>query len=252
MAQSFDIFNKTNLMTLLLSAMTAAITGWAAWYFVSADVYSLPANEIGDYLAGVFAPLALLWLIAAVFLQKSELAAQRQELANARFVALQHVEQARKNVAFIEEQTKILTDQRVLAKQDYADRQIDDFIYQIDSLFSRMAGSVIAELQTNNFRKFLKPIPKKDDESPAQYIMSAIARFDKSVGEFVAEATVAASDSSKNTTIKKHFTAKLAGIAFAMREIKQLCSDASPSKRALVSTLEFDRMLKAYEVYKSA
>ncbi|MEP1443259.1 MAG: hypothetical protein ABJK39_09650 [Hyphomicrobiales bacterium] len=37
-------------------------------------------NELGDFLAGAFAPVAFLWLVAAVFIQSRELAAQRQEL----------------------------------------------------------------------------------------------------------------------------------------------------------------------------
>jgi hypothetical protein len=41
----------------------------------------MTANETGDFLAGFFAPLAFLWLAAAVFIQSQELRAQRHELA---------------------------------------------------------------------------------------------------------------------------------------------------------------------------
>lgn len=39
-----------------------------------------PPNEFGDALAGIFAPLAFLWLVVTVLLQSRELALQREEL----------------------------------------------------------------------------------------------------------------------------------------------------------------------------
>jgi hypothetical protein len=47
----------------------------------------LAPNEIGDFLAGVFAPLAFIWLSWAVVLQSQELRAQRDDNALSREVA---------------------------------------------------------------------------------------------------------------------------------------------------------------------
>lgn len=46
--------------------------------------YDLPddANELGDFLAGVFSPLAFLWLIVGYFLQARELNLTRKELSS--------------------------------------------------------------------------------------------------------------------------------------------------------------------------
>ena len=41
-------------------------------------------NELGDFLAGVFTPVALGWLVYGYFLQKTELGLQRQELQQTR------------------------------------------------------------------------------------------------------------------------------------------------------------------------
>ena len=41
-------------------------------------------NELGDFLAGVFTPVALGWLVYGYFLQKTELGLQRQELQETR------------------------------------------------------------------------------------------------------------------------------------------------------------------------
>lgn len=45
-----------------------------------ADFTSLKLNEIGDFLAGVFAPLALLWLVIGYFQQGDELSQNSQAL----------------------------------------------------------------------------------------------------------------------------------------------------------------------------
>jgi hypothetical protein len=57
--------------------------------------YALPveANELGDLLAGVFSPLAFLWLIVGYFLQASELSLTRKEL-NRQTIALNDQVQA--------------------------------------------------------------------------------------------------------------------------------------------------------------
>lgn len=51
------------------------------------SINCLTLNEFGDFLAGLFAPLAFLWLVVAVFVQKDELRAQLIEFQ--RFYALQ-------------------------------------------------------------------------------------------------------------------------------------------------------------------
>lgn len=51
-------------------------------FLVKCGLKSLKAmelNALGDYLAGTFAPLAFLWLVVAVFVQKEELRAQLKE-----------------------------------------------------------------------------------------------------------------------------------------------------------------------------
>lgn len=55
-------------------------------YFDEADLRSLPLNNIGDALAGAFAPVAFLWLFIATWMQRIELGLQRQELADTRAV----------------------------------------------------------------------------------------------------------------------------------------------------------------------
>lgn len=71
---------------------------WSIWISEAAPTISansktaatfkcMSPNEIGDFLAGSFAPLAFVWLAFAVVLQSLELSAQRKELEMTRGVA---------------------------------------------------------------------------------------------------------------------------------------------------------------------
>ncbi len=60
------------------------------------EAWALAPNELGDFLAGVFTPLALGWLVYGYFLQTRELGLQRQELALTRDKLSEQVELLRK------------------------------------------------------------------------------------------------------------------------------------------------------------
>ncbi len=60
--------------------------GWHIWFNHPGGLIEAPnalpqdLNNLGDFLAGAFAPLALLWLFIAVMVQAKELSLQRKEL----------------------------------------------------------------------------------------------------------------------------------------------------------------------------
>lgn len=75
----------------------------------------LTMNELGDFLAGTFAPLAFIWLAAAVLIQAEELRAQRNELKLTRISVDQNrkvmeaqVKESRKQADYIGQQTALL------------------------------------------------------------------------------------------------------------------------------------------------
>lgn len=104
----------------LLSRTGRCPLGWWIWDRLSC----LEPNALGDVFAGAFAPVAFVWLVAAVMLQRDELSAQRQELRESRGVAKEQVEEARKNVAFIEQQTTALLRSGQSERMRFADEQI--------------------------------------------------------------------------------------------------------------------------------
>ncbi|ESX23717.1 hypothetical protein X767_13620 [Mesorhizobium sp. LSJC264A00] len=88
-------------------------SGAEGFLHITNDKLSL--NTFGDFLAGVCAPLAFLWLFVATMVQSQELALQREELRLTRKefrlnrdVAMQQAEEARSQARFIGTQTAIL------------------------------------------------------------------------------------------------------------------------------------------------
>ena len=56
--------------------MIFSFRGYETWEFI----WKSDFNEFGDFLAGVFTPVAFGWLIYGYFLQRNELRLQREEL----------------------------------------------------------------------------------------------------------------------------------------------------------------------------
>ena len=95
--------------------------GFSRWDQASA----LKLNEIGDFLAGTFSPIAFLWLVVAVFLQKAELESQREELRQSRMALELQAEELKKSVAQFSEQTKIMKENLTLEVYDRKWEEID-------------------------------------------------------------------------------------------------------------------------------
>jgi hypothetical protein len=87
-------------------------------------------NNFGDSLAGMFAPLAFLWLVVATFLQKEELVAQREELIQSRKALELQAAELKSSVAQLTQQTEVFTNahkcEQLAAAQKSIDEQIND------------------------------------------------------------------------------------------------------------------------------
>lgn len=67
---------KGLLWTGLYLIVIFSFRGYETWEFL----WESDFNELGDFLAGVFTPVAFGWLIYGYFLQRNELRLQREEL----------------------------------------------------------------------------------------------------------------------------------------------------------------------------
>jgi membrane-bound lytic murein transglycosylase len=78
-------------------------------------ILCLAAGEFGSYLQGLFAPVAFIWLVAAVWIQSKELGHQREELRLTRTefeynreVMKSQAEEARRQAEFVGQQTEAI------------------------------------------------------------------------------------------------------------------------------------------------
>jgi RNAse (barnase) inhibitor barstar len=159
-----DLFNSpfkkcfwvTGLYALLMTALlwqsnscdtSITIPVWSA-------IACLKPNELGDTLAGLFAPLAFFWLVAAVYIQSLELRAQREELADTREeiklnrgVASEHAEAAKLTSKAMEAQTRVL--EQGAKKQDMAecDAQFAAIISEIEDRMSSLGNVFLFEVK---------------------------------------------------------------------------------------------------------
>ncbi len=107
----------------LLTILWLAASGYLVWHSKASmtgseclsSIPCLDPNEWGDLLAGLFAPIAFLWLVATVWIQSDELRLQREELAltrvemeHTREVLTQQAEESRRQAEFVGTQTDIL------------------------------------------------------------------------------------------------------------------------------------------------
>lgn len=107
------IWNQINWLIVAFVVTIAYITViiwkvdfWKIWDFLSEP----KLNEIGDFLAGIFSPLAFIWLVAAVLTQRQELTETRDQFAeNQKVVDAQ--------LKTINEQSDLLQQQHTLAEE---------------------------------------------------------------------------------------------------------------------------------------
>jgi len=94
------------------------VVGAAYFAFAKDDVLTrfigLGLNEQGDTAAGVFAPLAFLWLFIATMIQSQELKLQRQEIADNRAVMREQATAAEHQAKFLESQAEAMQAQTTL------------------------------------------------------------------------------------------------------------------------------------------
>lgn len=103
-------------MNWLIAAavVTAAYLGFIVWQLGATAILgflsSPKLNEIGDFLAGVFSPLAFIWLVAAVLTQRQELTDTREQFAENQKVVDAQLET-------IKDQSALLQQQHTLAEE---------------------------------------------------------------------------------------------------------------------------------------
>ncbi len=86
----------------------------------NSSIPCLALNEWGDFLAGVFAPIAFLWLVATVWIQSDELRLQREEMVASRGVLDAQAKEAKQQATYLGEQTALLREEATQRRSDNA------------------------------------------------------------------------------------------------------------------------------------
>ncbi|MQY50075.1 hypothetical protein GAO09_29010 [Rhizobiales bacterium RZME27] len=111
--------HKTNWLIIAFNASGIYIAGFMVWIILSAPTtfFTDPKpNEVGDFLAGLFAPVAFILLACAVVMQRQELKVTREELADNREVVAEQLKQIRIQTAMLADQQRKAEES---AKQTY-------------------------------------------------------------------------------------------------------------------------------------
>jgi hypothetical protein len=145
------ILSIVSVVWTLLGAYLLSLSGGCDAQDASKVFQCLSANELGDFLAGFFAPLAFLWVAYAVIIQSQELAAQREELKLTRNeleltreVAIEakdatraQAEEARRSADYFSKQTEMMVDQH---QSRVFQRAMELWIIRRDDFFARKQG----------------------------------------------------------------------------------------------------------------
>ncbi|UXT89292.1 hypothetical protein [Agrobacterium pusense] len=104
-----------NINWLLVAGLATLAYALIVLHWIGLDRISIyptnnSLNEVGDFIAGFFAPLAVIWLICAVF-------TQRQELVDTRDQFKKNQESINEQMAEIKEQSAFLLKQHKLAEE---------------------------------------------------------------------------------------------------------------------------------------
>lgn len=209
-------------------------------------------NELGDYLAGAFAPLAFLWLVVAVYIQSQELGAQRRELAFTRreFELNRSVaEETRKEIAaqaaaakqnaeYVGRQTEILNHQLEQQRQRRNDDSASEMLDQLETYLRnrvwrsakwRGAGGVRSILNASSY-----PVDRDD----------ALVRM---VSEFTSRISQVRTIPPEERRIDPHSAAILHGLRVIVHQISELRDNASLATIVLLDTIQLDEMQAGLE-----
>lgn len=158
----------------------------------------LEANEWGDFLAGIFAPVAFMWLVATVWIQSDELRAQRRELRLTRLefrlnrsVIESQVLEAKRQAEYIGEQTKII-------KEDAAERRSAKASIEFRELVSKFVQSArdnsrTAEISCDGMTYRLFGNPAEGQVSDERYIAYHAGILMEIINKFPPDASVSIS-----------------------------------------------------------
>lgn len=115
-----DLIKKKSLIFVgaELTLLYFMIFGFIWFHYVDSPK-NLTLNELGDLLAGMFAPLAFLWMVITILMQGNELKLQREELSMQR-------EELANSSAQLERQSNVMERQLNMDLKEAIKKEIEE------------------------------------------------------------------------------------------------------------------------------
>lgn len=231
------------LETKVCAAETPISPHWFKGFF---DAYlgCVGVNELGDALAGAFAPVAFLWLAGAVFIQSQELAAQREELDATRKVMKEQVEETRASTSLFKEQTEVLKLQQALRDQEQADERFDALISSLRNNVVGANGMSIG-LEVWKYNRAGRRVSENPFYSLCAQSQGApdqlfFAHLRGGVQRFISEATNHARVNETVTIRSLPSFFSVYELSRSVRELKAQCAFLSPSHEVKAQSFDLD------------
>lgn len=188
-------------------------------------------NELGDFLAGAFAPLAFIWLAGAVFLQSRELEETRSVLA-------EQAEESRATRVFIGEQTDILRRGNKAREEKEADEELDQMVRAV------VLGKIGAR-ELRGERLALDLNMKRNWQKENWPVLSSFTGYPSAYEAFDAMGQNIAHIATLLNNAKEYRLARDQGLPIhelvtAIRELKNIAARTSAAKKPAVLGLRLD------------
>ncbi len=113
---------------IFVSVVYIGAIAWLRWPFSIPTLKEMPLNELGDFLAGVFGPLTLFWLILGFLLQKEELGQNTKALNMQADELRESVNQYKQMVAISQQQVKAELESLKIQQEEMGRRELPVFV----------------------------------------------------------------------------------------------------------------------------
>ncbi len=232
---------------------TAASSAWLieSWHrfvgFWDSYLSCRQVNELGDALAGAFAPVAFLWLAGAVHIQSQELAEQRRELNETQEVMREQLRvseaqviETKASTTLLKLQTEILDSQNKLR---LADDEFDKTLFLIKTKFLNpeyVFGFELTELASGRTHSFKLRLPSEPDN--ASFFALVLDRIDTALA------------SLPNTTMRKVYIYQDHNWDFfheTFSSLVELMDQCSPAYRRLAETYNISEISDSFDMLYS-
>jgi hypothetical protein len=218
----------------LFTGLYAALVAWTVLWASDFVKFSAPMelHDLADALAGIFAPLAFLWLFVATMVQSQELSLQRRELQltrrefeQNRVVAKEQAEEARNQAKFIGTQTEMMV-------RSETDKHLNVLLDGIRDLVTHgTAQQIVVRKGTGDAVLVRGPFHRASDIGEAiKSVSDAADGVHKTLEEF------------PNRKATFDHIDVLEEIARLLAEVKSILPGISPKQKAELAQLGFEKL----------